>query len=326
MDNKITKRRLSEFLSYEWIMMIIISVVAIIVWELIFTMTSVRLTVGQQFKYYYDQGIYSDTDASLYTLFPEYKTFSYDVLEINSESLNEDYNVLSARLSIQEGDVIITSGAEPKEEDKDKNVRVKGLVDGYKMYDYGRLLTDAEKYLAQFLKDGLTAETANVADSNNLDTAKIESVFRERMKKDNRFRSEEQKKEGVKQEVERIFRLCEEVAKFRVLLSQGDDYFYMYRRYEQIIELGNLSDSDKQGYEKYMDKEPLRYGLKVEKLIGAQTKHSASEFFKLGGNDNAKDVVICVFDFLEYQPHLQFETISFINTIVESCSNLYDGI
>ncbi len=326
MDNKITKRRLSDFLSYEWILMIVIAVVAIIVWELIFTMTSVRLTTGQQFKYYYDQGVYSGTDASLYTLFPEYDTFSYDVLEVNSESLTEDYNVLSARYSIQEGDIILTSGVEPKEEDKDKNVRIKALVDSYKMYDYDKLLNDAESYLAGFLKDGLDAKTADVADTANIDSAKIETVFRERMRKDNRFRSEEQKKEGIKQETERIERLCVEVKKFRVLLSQGNDFFYMYQRYDQLIELGNLSEKDKQSYENYKDQEPKKYGLMVEKLIGDETKHSVSEFFKLAGNDNAKDVVLCVFDFLEYQPHLQFETISFINTIVDACSNLYDGI
>ena len=326
MDNKITKRRLSDFLSYEWILMIIISVVAIIVWELIFTMTSVRLTVGQQFKYYYDENVYSSKDADLYTLLLQEKTFSYDVLELNSESLTADYNVLSARYGIQEGDAIITSAKAPEKDAKDQTVRVKTLVDGYKMYDYQKLLEDAESYLSGFLKDGMIAPIADVADENNMDTAKIEKVFRERMKKDNRFRSEEQKKEGVVLEIQRITKLCQEVKKFRVLLSQGDEYFYMYQRYEQMIEHGDLSEADKASYEEYKDKEPKRYALRLDKLVGDETKRSVSEYFKLVGSDNASDVVLCVFDFLSYQPHLQFEAISFINTIVKSCSNLYDGI
>ena len=55
MDNKLTKKRLSDFLAYEWILTIIIAVAAIVVWELVYTMSAVRLTVGQAFKYYYDE-------------------------------------------------------------------------------------------------------------------------------------------------------------------------------------------------------------------------------------------------------------------------------
>lgn len=327
MDNKITKRRLSDFLSYEWIIMIVVAVACIIVWELVFTMTSVRVSVGQDFKFYYDQTVYSGSSNKMYSLFvdeedPERTIFSYDVFKVSHEALVAEYNVLNDRLSVQEGDILITDCVEPEKDAEDKSVRAKTIIDSKDVYDFQSLLEDAETYLSQFLKDGLNKDSVDVADFDNHDGQKIENLFRERMKKDNRFRSEEQKITGIKLEKERISDLCDEVKKFRVLLSQGDEYFYMYSRYEQLLERG-VDEKSKEYYEYNRDKEDKRYGLRVENLTGGT---DPSEYFKLNESDTAKDVVVLVFDFLEYQPHLQFEAIAFINAIVGECSNLYDGI
>ena len=53
MDAKITKRRLSEMLQYDWVKIIGMIVVAVVVWELIFTVSAVRVKTGQNFKVYY---------------------------------------------------------------------------------------------------------------------------------------------------------------------------------------------------------------------------------------------------------------------------------
>lgn len=55
MDNKITKRRLSNMLSYDWIFILVVVVVACVAWSLIYTMAGVRLSAGQTFniQYYY---------------------------------------------------------------------------------------------------------------------------------------------------------------------------------------------------------------------------------------------------------------------------------
>ena len=243
-------------------------------------------------------------------------------MKISHEALSKEYNVLKDRLSVHEGDVLITDCVSPAEDAKNKSVRAKTIIDGQSVYDYDTLLKDAETYLAQFLKDGLDASSADVADFSNLDGAKIEALFRKRMKKDNRYRSEKQKQAGIVLEKQRIEDLCYEVVKFRVLLSQGDEYFYMYARYDQYLSGLEKVDPDDY-YVKYKDQYEKRYGLRVEALKGGT---DASEYFKLQESDNAKDVVVLVFDFEKYQPHLQFETISFINVIVEECSNLYDGI
>ena len=45
MDNRITKSRLSNYFSYEWILIILVSLLSLLVWELIYTVSAVRLTV-----------------------------------------------------------------------------------------------------------------------------------------------------------------------------------------------------------------------------------------------------------------------------------------
>ena len=98
MDSKITKKRLSNFLSYEWIVLIIFCVLSIIVWELVYTMTSVRLTVGQKFKFYYDYDLYSGANSTLVSHLKEDEAFSYDVQNISAEWLLEANDLLSTRL------------------------------------------------------------------------------------------------------------------------------------------------------------------------------------------------------------------------------------
>ena len=76
--------------------------------------------------------------------------------------------------------------------------------------------------------------------------------------------------------------------------------------------------------EQNKDNENKRYGLRVEALSGG--KESPTKYFKMKDAEDAKDVVIMVFNFKTYQPHLQFETIAFINAIVDGCSNLYNNL
>ena len=57
LNNKITKKRLSDFFSYEWIVMTVVIVVAIFLWEMLFSAIAVKPTTGQNFKYYIDKNI-----------------------------------------------------------------------------------------------------------------------------------------------------------------------------------------------------------------------------------------------------------------------------
>ena len=81
-------------------------------------------------------------------------------------------------------------------------------------------------------------------------------------------------------------------------------------------------------YQREIDqgRENARYGIVVNALTGGE--HSPSEFFKTKGQKDAVDVVVTFFDFFDQkkgvdaQPDLQFECITFLNTIVRECSNI----
>ena len=357
MDNKITKRRLSDFLSYEWILMTVIAVVAVILLELLYTMAGVRLTTGQQFKYFFDQSI-SGNASSVNRLLKDDKTFSYDVLKVSSEGLISSYNVLSVRLEIQDGDVLFTDCKDPAEgvanpeEVEDRTIRLKQVVDSFNVYSFEELELDAQTYLKKFIKD------ENLSDSDLfervkpgvLDQEKISKIFRSRMKKDNRFRTQADIKKGIVSETARIERLYKEVVVFSKLLDMESTYeglFYRYSKYAQRRdeqetlkgkeqakqavdgEKQRLNDLGLSGVlNSQTQDEEFVYALNLGKLPAttAQGKVPPSTICKLKNTDGAENVCLALFNFRKYQPHLQFETISFVNTIVRNCSTILDGV
>ena len=335
MDNKITKQRFYNLMSYDWILMIVILLVGIFVFELLYAFFGVEVTTGQNFKYYYDINVDSSLESGLLdALLLENETFSEDVLLINGEVVNDEANILNTRMRVQEGDVIITDVVE---EGEGKAVRAKSLIDSgvqIPIYDFEKLLLDGREYLATFLKDEFSSLSYEeklklTEDKDNLSVDKIDEAFLLRYKKDNRFRTEEQKKIGLEYERKRIYKLVDEFKDFSHLLEVGDEkgILFRYTKYSQRRELAT-EESAKQALDTMIEteiaigKENAIYGLKVENLKGG--KHNPSEFFKVLGRADAKDVVILVFDFLSYQRELQFETVCYINSVVRACSDIYE--
>ncbi len=338
MDNRLTKKRMSNFLSYEWIAIILCIVAMVIVWELVYTMSAVRLTSGQQFKFFFDQNVRVSENSSLVNIFlyddDEKAVFSYDVLEIGQEQLNSEYNVLNERLSIYDGDVIFTDSVESKDDKSEvKASRAKTIIDGRDMYTFDHLLEDGKNYLTKFLAEG----KEDVFNPDNMDEGKIKAHFLARMKKDNRFRSEEEKKAGVTLEIERIKKLCVELEKFDYLINEyaktNSDVFYKYTRYEYSYK---NATSNKETYQKMYEREisegreNANYGINLSALTGGE--HNISEYLSVagGGEDaGAKGVVLMAFDFYEVKDaglyDLQFETVAYINRIVGAFSNIYSS-
>lgn len=315
MDNKLTKKRLSDFLAYEWILTIIVAVAAIIVWELVYTVSAVRLTTGQSFKFYYDENVASLGDGYFYEMLSD-DVFSYDVKELSSESLNSNYNVLSTRLSVYEGDVIFTDSAAKE----DGNVRAAELADQYG-YNYERMLSDAKEYLKKFLKDGET----NMLVYDNLDEDKIIANFNVRAEKRVYKNALKAGEISYRNELERIKKLCAETSDFEKLLSCGKDgLFYRYTRYEQSAK--NAQEKNKESYETLVGKEKEAgrenavYGLELGALSGG--RNSVTKYVKRAGKADAAGVTLLVFDFKSEQEDLQYEAIAFINAIVRDCSDI----
>ncbi|MBE7087404.1 MAG: hypothetical protein E7369_03795 [Clostridiales bacterium] len=334
MDNRITKSRLSNFFAYEWIALVAIAVCAIFLWELIYTMAGVRLTTGQQFKYYYDETLYSQNKETLRSTLIDDDTFSYDVLEISHEALTSEYNVLSTRLTVQEGDAIFTDIIPTAVEGSEyKARRANQMIDAYQMFAFEDLVESAKRYLFKFIDD---TKVGNVAFDeagdlmltfDNLSAQKIKDNFLSRMRKDNRFRKDAEKEQGIKDETARIEKLCVEVLFLQTelekdaLRSEDDKYFYRYRRFEYSVNVG--SEEDKASYtDEYAEEVEKSYGLKIENLVPAtgQSKLKNTDYFMVRDSSYAQrgadDVVALIFDFESYQPDLQFETICFLNSLI----------
>ena len=335
MDNRVTRKRLSDFLAYEWIFVIIICVLSIVVWELVYMVGEVRLTVGQNFKFYYDQTI-DNKDGKLYSLISD-KSISYDILSLDYELLSEKYNVLSSRLVLKEGDILITDCKQDYTQPEDGSqpqplqVRLKSAVDNLYGYSFNQMLIDAQTYLRDnFIKDDKKAVAFDGCDYDNLDQDKIALVFRNRMKKDNRFRTEVQIQNGIELEKGRVQKLYKEVIDFQKLLSLKDskpDLFFIYTKGEQNLQFAD--DRDKPYYQSIVKNEENSnrknniYALKVNALA-TQGKTDPSTYFTMNDKQSAEDVCIMAFNFRSAQPHLQYECICFINTIVRECSDLLD--
>lgn len=313
MDNKITKKRLGHLFSYDWIVMIISFIAIVLVWEFIFQVASVRVTMGQTFKYYIDYTVdYKEATVFNQMLIDEQAFDSLNILKVDTEPLaGEGNDVLFTRLEVKDGDAIFTDTVKNEQ----GYARAQTIIDNGHVYTLDKLLSDAKEYLEKFKTDG------------QFDEQKMQTHFLQRMKNDNRFRTDEEKEQGVKAEKERILRLNEEVADFEYLLSLDDDLFFKYTRFSQSAEVS--SEENKAGYEELIEKEKTngrenaRYGINLNALKGGTDKLSVSSFFSCSGKDSAENVVLLTFDFLESQPDEQFEVITFINAIVRSCSDIY---
>lgn len=333
MDNKITRKRLSDLLSYEWIFMIIICVISIVVWELAYTIGSVKLTAGQNFRYYFDYTIYPASNSELKRELVIKQTFSYDILKLTSEAISQDNNVLKDRLSIQEGDIIfsdavgldeyrkvVAKGEIPKE-----RVRAFSIIDyiDYKIASIDVMLENAKEYLKDNFFDDKYNETTDGYASSNIDDAKVKSVFLKRNGGDNRFRTTESKNKGIEKEKARIVKLCENVEFMQAFLNDpaNSDAIIRYTKHSQNYEF--TKDSLPNNYQKWMQNEIDQgrgddvYAINLGKLKGGK---NITNFMQYKLDDVSTDIVIMAFEFTSYQPHLQYESLSFICSTIKICT------
>ena len=304
MDSKITKKRISGFMAYEWIVTLIVSLVIIGLWDLYYTIARVELTPGQHFKVYLDTGVATVSD---FFEIADDDVLSYDILRGDYETLTDDNNILTQRLSIAEGDIIITDCYKKDENTLSKAEKYVENNLEYPMYEFERLLGDSMNYLYGLVLDEYATDDKTVVfDFDKLDKAKIEAGFIARNGTDNRFRKEKERQQGLEKEYDRIKKLCSVVNDFYYLIKVYDDQsiFYTY-----TCENG----------ESYI------YGLRLENLIDGEHRHENYYKMSVAVNENAKgseDVVVMVFDFVEKQRDLQFETISYLTDMVKKFSNI----
>ena len=335
MDNRLTKKRISDLLSYEWIFMIIVCVISIVFWELAYAFGSVKLTAGQHFRYYFDYTIYPTSNTDLKRELVYKNTFSYDILKLSSEAISQDYNVLADRLSIQEGDVIFTDvvGLDKykevvaKGEIPEARVRAFSIIDtiDYKIASIDVMLENAKKYLEDNFFDDDYNQATDGYGSGNIDDAKVRSVFLSRNGSDNRFRTTDSINQGVEQEKARIVKLCENVVFMQDFIDNPDnsDAIIRYTKHSQNFEF--TKNSLPNNYQTWMQNEIAQgrgddvYAINLGKLMGGK---NISNFMQYKLGDDLNDIVIMAFEFTSYQPHLQYESLSFICSTIKICMGI----
>lgn len=242
MDAKITKKRLGLLLSYDWIKIAAICAAAVMLWLVLLTSLATRATKGQCFDIYTYIGVRLSTNelGSLDTL-QEKNALSNDVLDLTSYTLTEDgYEdmILSVRFQTGEGDIMLIADTADTVDGSGNVTRYGGLRDylsgymscsaclntdltGYEDqngYVYTNYFADCEEYLNGFFFTGGQPDYEN----GTLDKEIAEARFRERIKKDKRYKKEAQKAAAVQGEFERLENLRSSYVRLKGWVT-GDD-------------------------------------------------------------------------------------------------------
>ena len=106
-------------------------------------------------------------------------------------------------------------------------------------------------------------------------------------------------------------------------LKNHPELRYNYKRYTQ------LTTKDPENYtdEAYYNTKELTYGINLGALQGGEidvnTEYSLPIKNEQGElvSASANSIVICVFNYLPYQPDLQFESLGFVNFMIKRYSN-----
>lgn len=317
MKNKLTKKRLSNFLSYEWIAIIVVAVVAVILMELFFTFASVRLNNGQRFTYFYDQNVSGASDGDLSaTIRLDTDVFSYDVRLINEEQLASEASTLVTRVSTGEANVIFTDTVK-RVSSTGQTSRVNRIIDQFDAFTFGdeadekSILKAVAAYLSTFLADG--KEESSPLNYENLSEDKIADNFYKRATGRIYRNDLSAGIISVNDEYERIKKLCADTAYFKKIieydksLGEENSIFYSYKRYAETVENGG---SKTDGFDSDVKR---NYGLNLSKL-GIK----ATNVFYLQNQGEEGDVIAVLFNLGDTFGDLKFECISFIDAIVKN--------
>lgn len=207
MDARVTKSRLSNLLSYDWIKIIVAVVFAVLALVAFFTTVKPRPGRFHTFTVYGYVGLHSGTAAmSMERELLSDGVFSYDVLETDVEAFGEDeYSrmAFSARRSAGSGNVMFTTTNPSADGDESVLQSIAGGVMAEIALDLEVYFSDCEKYLIRFFGEDWQTGTLNRTEA--------ESCFLNRNGKDNRYRFSSAKREqGIRDEYARLEKLRED--------------------------------------------------------------------------------------------------------------------
>ncbi len=207
MDAKITKSRLSNMLSYDWLKILAVSVVVVFVWWTVLTLLGADPTVAQSIHFIYYNDIYLgenyDTYSEKFIDSEDYDgVFSYEILETNyvEMSSSDTYGnyAFAAKLAAGERSMIFASTQVDEDAEEEGDTYISELVNGYYsiLEEIPSYLEAAREYLEPFFGGDI--------ENGSIDSAYLEAQFRERNADDKRYKTEEQIQQGLSDEEDRI--------------------------------------------------------------------------------------------------------------------------
>ncbi len=219
MDARITKQRLANMLSYDWLKIIAAIAVAVLFICVFFTTVSTRPGTYQVFTVYGYRELFAGEAANGFVEeLKEDGVFSYDILKAEQETFGTSQYAdaaFTARRSVLEGTVMFTTTNRTDEDDPSATV-IKELLGGENCpmaLDLDVYFDDCKNYLIRFFGEDW--------EKGALDTAEAEACFLKRNGKDRRYRTDEKKAEGILQECERLEQLREDYLFVRKCMEEG---------------------------------------------------------------------------------------------------------
>lgn len=326
MDAKITKKRLNEMLSYDWVKILLSIAGAILVWSLIFTMTATKITPSQQFTVLNYRGnvqLATTRFNDLYKKAYADGVYSYEVIETNVRDVTEmvegtESQLLQATLGTDEGDLIfLPATPDPRTAQTENDVTTYEMtyLESF-LYSEYRYIADLSltnengyfKTMEAFL-NGFYTEGFEKAES--LDEAAVHRYFRARVKanKDKRFKTEAQISAGEKLEVERVKKYREALVKTYAYLADG------------VIALTPVDmEYDGVTHTKYM-LNLCPDETKMGKLINYVAYETT--FVDGEGKESTKkavqDMHVALFKVPGIEASFEFESLSFVVYLIDTC-------
>lgn len=248
MDARITKQRLGNLLSYDWLKMLVTIAIFVFLVVLLFTMTATRVTNAQTFTVYAYNDVTAGRDFnSLADKLKDEDVLSYDILETTTEKFSADsqYDLYSLRRTTGEGTVMFVSDVRVYETDDDGNpvldengdpkietesalysLAMGSTVDSEDpisgtLYDCKYYIESCAEYLSGFFEGDW--ET-----SNTLDEAAVRASFLERNSGDRRYKNDEAREKGIADERQRILDLRDD---YLVVLQCFENGTFKYTEY-----------------------------------------------------------------------------------------------
>ncbi len=327
MDAKITKKRLSGMLSYDWLKIVGAAALLIFAWVLTFTMTATRVKPSQQFiiiNYTGNVSLSDDFDNALDKAL-ESGAFSHEVLEAETVdmTISEDaaYQLLDARIATKELDLIFVSQEgdastvyEATAEDGSKYTTHKQTYLQSFAYSRWHVLHDVNGYLAQ-MQSFLQGYYTDYNDPATLNKEKVEKDFRTRIanNKDKRYKKEAQILAALEGEYNRMEQYRKAYFSFQDYLAKG------------YVELVPLTYTDEEAGTVFENKSfainicptGAPQMEKLSRLVGYK-KSYADENGTPQTTISAENMCVCLFNFAQDEEVYRYEGLLYITNLLDT--------